>query len=224
MAELALADHVRVSLDASCEEEHQAMHRSKNGEFTRVQENIKALAGAKRAMGIGPEIGVSYLLSEANCGLESLHRVIDWSAANGVDFIHFRPLSLETNVAGIPPTVQEAMTALEGLAQAVAAPKIFPIAKRGTDVFLQRDFEQCYAALLFAVIGANGEVHACCDRRDLSFGSVYDRRFKDIWLGVLHREKQGEIEPELCMRCTMCGVNRGLGKYVVRDEALAGLL
>lgn len=223
--ELLMASHVRVSLDASNEFEHEEMHRSKAGEFERVRENIRALIAAKKGFGFGPEIGLSYLLWQKNSSPQSIERIIQWAGEVGVEFIHFRPLSMETSAAGdLPKSVTDAMVALERMAPVVARPQLFPISKRGTDVFLQREFAECYASLLFAVIGADGNVQACCDRRDIRFGNIYDRRFKDIWLGEEHLLKQQKIEPKLCVRCTMCSTNRGLGKYVVRDEALAGLM
>jgi len=66
------------------------------------------------------------------------------------------------------------MTAvIESLAkQHVGSAVVFILGKRWKEVFNQREFAKCYAAVTNAVIGANGDVQACCDRRDIVFGNL----------------------------------------------------
>jgi len=217
------ADHVRVSLDASCEEEHQKMHGSKAGEFGKVIENIRALVGRKFAGG-GPEVGIAYNVADCNSSTESLERLFRLAEDLGVDFVQVRPLSEET------PALLTAASGLWGqIERRALAPggqsfRLEILGQRHRDVFYQREFEKCYAALTLAVIGANGDVSACCDRRDIVFGNVNETPFRHIWLSQKHREIAASITPKLCGRCVQCGTNRAIEKYVVKNEALPELL
>lgn len=230
MEELLLADHVRVSLDASCEEEHRQMHRAAAGEFARVVENIRSLAAARANRRDAetqrkPEIGIAYIVTDGNGSPESLGRSCELARDVGADFVHFRPISEDP---GGPKLFTGDWNQVADTIEAMRADfpflDIWPLAKRWKDVFYQREFENCYAAYTLAVVGANGDCHACCDRRDIVFGNVYRERFRDIWLGETHRRMAGRIEPRLCSRCLMCNWNRAVERYVVRDEALAGLV
>ena len=222
-AEIHRADHVRVSLDASNEEEHQQMHRAKPGEFGRVIENIRTLV-RERASRSNPEVGIAYILTNANSEEESLRRVLEFAEDAGVDFVHFRPISEEEGGGSFTQSWVFLSEQIERLAGEYPSVNVYPLGKRLRDVFTQREFSKCYAAYTLAVVGANGDVQACCDRRDIVFGNVYEKRFKNIWLSEAHRERADKIVPQFCQRCLMCGTNRAIERYVVRNEALAELL
>lgn len=218
------ADHVRVSLDASCEEEHRVMHGSKPEEFGKVVANIQALVARKFAGG-GPEVGIAYSCGDCNSSTESLARFFRLAVDLGVDFVQVRPVSEET-----PHFLTHPWAAIADKVKWIS----FGAQKKGVrveihghrtgDVFHQREFEKCYAALTLAVISADGSVAACCDRRDLIFGNVNNQNFRDIWLSESHRNIAGLIAPRLCGRCLLCGINRGIEKYVVRNEATPELI
>ena len=87
--DLYCANHVRISLDASNQEEHTAMH-GKSGDFERVCHNIGELCQYDL------EVGISYLVSDANAKASSFQRILEFASNAGVDFIHFRPLSEES--------------------------------------------------------------------------------------------------------------------------------
>lgn len=212
------ADHVRISLDASCEEEHQKMHGSKPGEFQRVTENIRVLVDRKFAGG-GPEVGITYNVADCNSSPEAFRRLFKLAEGLGVDYVQVRPLSEQT-----PLFLTNASGPWGGIERRALNPggqvfRLDILGQRHRDVFYQRDFEKCYAALTLAVISANGDVAACCDRRDIVFGNVNETRFKDIWLSAEHREKADAIAPALCQRCVLCGYNKSVKEYVVENKA-----
>jgi radical SAM protein with 4Fe4S-binding SPASM domain len=217
---LLLADHVRVSLDASLPEEHAAMHGTNWREFEKVKENIRELC--KRRVSETPEVGIAYIVADCNSSASSLRGLLDFASDVGADFVHFRPLSEETHQRLTEAWPIIAMRIKETAVKYTV--NIFLGDKRLTDVFQQRDFESCYSALTMAVIGANGDVQACCDRRDIIFGNVNQQSFKSIWLSAKHREKADAIVPKLCQRCLQCGYNRAVEKYIVENSALPELL
>jgi radical SAM protein with 4Fe4S-binding SPASM domain len=170
-----------------------------------------------------PEIGIAYIVADCNDMTQSYEDVFKFAEDSGVDFIHFRPLS-EATVDRFTADWEQVCIQLEAIA--VKHPKVqcFPLGKRWKDVIYQREFETCYSAFTNAVIGANGDVQACCDRRDIVFGNVNQQSFKSIWLGTKHREKAEAIQPKLCTRCLQCGYNRAVERFVVGNEALPELL
>jgi MoaA/NifB/PqqE/SkfB family radical SAM enzyme len=214
------ADHVRVSLDASCEAEHRKMHGSKPGEFGKIIENILALVKARP--GKWPEVGLAYNVADCNSDFGSLAEIRNLAEDLGVDYVSFRPVSEQA-----PEFLRQSWRSVASWIREVWDGCPLPVniaGHRSSDVFTQREFDKCYASLTLAVISANGEVAACCDRRDVVFGNVNGTPFRDIWLSEKHRRMAGEIVPRLCGRCLLCGINRGIEKFVVKNEALPELV
>lgn len=221
MDELLIADHIRISLDASNAKEHAEMHGTKGLEYERVLQNVTDLCG--RRVNGSPEVGLAYIVSDCNSAETSIRRVLGFASGAGVDFIHFRPLS-EEKADRFKGTWNAVVQTIERIATEFPTVKVFPLGKRGGDVFLQRDFNSCYSALTAAVISANGDVAACCDRRDIRFGNVNERSFKSIWLSARHREIAEKIEPKFCTRCLQANYNRAVEKFIVNNEAIPELM
>lgn len=217
------ADHVRISLDASNSAEHAKMHHAKAGEFEKIKASVEALAKA-RGEDARPEIGIAYILTDFNSSPESLIRLCDWASDTGIDFIHFRPISEDGGKHTLTTDSDMLMEYCEGLQADYPRLKIWALGKRGKDIFHQREFEKCYAAMTLAVIGANGDVQACCDQRGYIFGNLYKNSFREIWLSDEHRQKAHAIEPKLCGRCIQCGYNRAVQQLVIENRALPELL
>ena len=210
---LSDVDEFRVSLDASCEEEHMAIHRSKEGGFSGIIEGVKAIAAARKAD--KPRIGLAYTMEPKNWQPHSLSTVMKLAEDLRVDYLLFRPESsldvdLEVSYEYIRIQKESHCPSVEVVTQSW----------RNTDVLHQREFDKCYSALTVAVIGANGDVQACCDRRDIVFGNVYDTPFKKIWLSREHREAASQIKPKECVRCLQCGTNKAIESYIVRNDAV----
>ena len=204
-------DAFRVSLDASTEAEHMAIHGSKAGEFEQILESIRALVLERKTK--KPEIGIAYTLESRNVSGESVKRMMGIAEDCGVDYLQFRPVSnREVDLDGLFQWIEIWKSRL--------APGVTVLASdfRSNDVLYQRKFKQCYAALTVAVIGANGDVSACCDERQIVFGNLYYQRFRDIWLSSEHRERAELIEPGMCQRCLMCGYNKAVQDYVVENK------
>lgn len=221
--DLQYAHHVRVSLDASGPAEHKEMHGTKTeGEYWHVLENIRKLCTTRSEIN-RPEVGIAYIVADCNSGSDSIHRILEFADEAGVDFLHFRPLS-EDKPLKFTGDWAEISERIAGMALRYPKLNVYPLGKRGRDVFEQREFKSCYAALTTSVIGANGDVVACCDERGKIFGNVYEQSFRSIWLGARHRSKAAEIVPALCTRCLMCGTNRAIEKYVIENQALPELI
>jgi len=218
---LAGADHIRVSLDSSCDREHKQAHGSKDGEFRRVTEGVDEIL--KFRHGSSPEVGLAYIVQDANSSPESLHRFLKLATDLGVDYVQFRPVSEQT-AALLTQDWEVLADRINDLRVNFPWLEIFVTGQRWRDVFTQREFTACFASLTLAVISATGEVCACCDQRDLVFGNIYDKPFREIWLSVEHREKARKIVPRFCGRCVQCGTNRGIQRFVIENEALPEIL
>jgi radical SAM protein with 4Fe4S-binding SPASM domain len=220
MDELLLADHVRISLDASEPDEHCEMHGTKSKkDFWGIHANIEQLC--KRRLNGSPEVGIGYLVSDTNSSTKSLHRILQFASDAGVDFIQFRPLSEETPKR----FTRHWLEVSEEIKSISPRYNVIPYltGKRYRDVFEQREFDSCYSAFTNAVISADGSVCACCDRRDIVFGNVGQQSFKSIWLSARHREMAEKIVPTFCQRCLQCGYNKSVERFVVNNEALPEL-
>jgi radical SAM protein with 4Fe4S-binding SPASM domain len=198
------------------------MH-GKAGEFSKVTRNIRALVKRKSAAG-GPEVGIAYNVADCNSSDGSFERLFRLCEDLGVDYVQVRPLSEQTplfltNASGSWDQIERRVLQFGGHSF-----RLEVLGQRHRDVFYQREFEQCYAALSLAVISANGDVAACCDRRDIVFGNVYEQPFRKIWLSEKHREVAASIVPKLCTRCLQCGTNRAIERFVVKNEAVPELL
>jgi MoaA/NifB/PqqE/SkfB family radical SAM enzyme len=222
--DLCMAHHVRISLDASNAVEHKEMHGSKDGEFEKVCENIAALCKVRDAnKSHRPEVGIAYIVADCNSAGASLQRAFEFASSFGLDFIHFRPLS-EDKPERFTGDWLKIAAEIEMMAPACPTVQCFPLGKRWKDVFHQREFKKCYSSLTNAVIGANGDVVACCDRRDLRFGNVNEQSFKSIWLSARQRIEAKKIVPEMCSRCLMCSYNKSVERYIINNDALPELM
>jgi radical SAM protein with 4Fe4S-binding SPASM domain len=197
---LPLANVVRVSLDSTNQEQHKRMHAGKD--FDAILEGIRALAGKV-------ELGISYIIDGENDSAEDIAWVQGF-AKEVQAFVQFKPLSGDSHAELHWP---EHLSENEHFS-----------AKRHQEVFFQREFEKCYAAMSTAVIGANGDVQACCDRRDLVYGNIYEQNFSDIWQSDRHKQMVDAIVPKFCSRCLMCGFNKSVEENIIEDQARTWLV
>lgn len=205
-------DQVRISLDAVNEETHMKIHHSKRGGYGEILRGIKLLLDKR--IGRKPEIGIAYTVEERNWGHDNIRALLEKVEDLGVDFVQFRPCSVGQSFAPVMPWIQKEADNLK------MRTKVFVLSWRGNDVATQRDFSTCYAAYTLCVVGANGDVQACCDERGKVFGNVYRKRLKDIWLSPEHRHEAAKIVPQLCPRCLMCGFNKTVEHNVMHNNSL----
>jgi cyclic pyranopterin phosphate synthase len=205
------ADEIRVSMDASCESEHIVIHRSKPGEFTKLLGSLASMSSMKKR----PRMGLTYTLEPRNWEMNSVRRAIEISHATGIDYIQFR---VESSLAGAD--LSPLLEAIDKAAKTCIHLKILAMGWRNTDVLNQREFDKCYSSMIVPIIGANGDVQACCDRRDIVFGNVNQQSFRDIWWSTAHRQIANQIEPKKCPRCLQCGFNKAVQSVIVRNDAL----
>jgi len=192
---LSAADVVRISLDSSSHAQHVRMHGGKD--FEQIIDGIQSLKGKT-------EIGISYIIDAHNDSEEDIRWIEDLSERMGA-FLQLKPLSNEKwEARAWPKHISDNPNFVE---------------KRHRDVFFQREYRECYASQSIAVISANGEACACCDRRDLVYGSVYEKPFSEIWQSRRHKEVSRSIAPQLCTRCLMCDYNRSVEQNIVNDQS-----
>lgn len=181
-AVLACADWVRFSVDAADAATHEAIHGTKD--FEKVIGNIEQMARrTTRTL-----LGMNFVAEGRN------HRQIAPFAALGkslgVAYVSIRCVFDPAN-----PLSDEARAAMR---QGAAAAKQYEDARfrvftgNFTDAYLDADagkpfpYDKCLGPNMVGVVGAEGEVYACCflrgDKR-FSFGNVNERSFADIWNG-----------------------------------------
>jgi radical SAM protein with 4Fe4S-binding SPASM domain len=177
---------IRVSLDAWDAESYAA---SKGRDcFEHVLTNVQMLTDAKREAGADCTVGVGILTEERmapNVGL-----IAATVRELGADYVQFRPMTFvpgDLRAADHPQGTTEMW--VKAFAEARAAEttdfRVYastPKYDHLTDE--DRGYTYCSGVLVSCVIGATGDVWACCHMRGnprFSLGNVNERRFPDIW-------------------------------------------
>lgn len=177
-------EFIRVSLDAGTS----AVYRVVKGGwfFDEVINNMKA---AKNAINGNTVLGASYVIYGIN--KEDIENAKD-ATAEIVDYLQFKP-----EIHGI---TDYCVSTFED------EPTLF------TERFEPDSLIPCHIAGLVGIIGADGNVYYCCQKRgerNYSLGSIYESSFCDIW------ETRKNIKPNIseCIPCRYMGYAKEYIEY-----------
>ncbi len=189
------ATYVRFSLDAADPRLHARLHR--NDDHHRIIANLRALAKAD-----GPcTVGTGFFINEVNVGdILACGRLVKDC---GADYIQYKSYS---GVA-IAPELHERM--LRELAEAIElddetfdvhiVDRIFDNA-----VHQVRGYSRCHWQAFKPVIGADGSVYLCAQKRtstDGIIGNVTTASLSEIWHGEQRRQVLTELDLKRCPFC-----------------------
>lgn len=195
------ATYVRFSLDAADPKLHLELHRQ--DDHPRIIANLRALAEAP-----GPAtVGTGYFINEANVhDLVTCGKLIKDC---GADYIQYKSYS---GVA-IAPGLHERM--LAELTEALSldderfdvhiVERIF-----SNDTHQVRGYSRCHWQAFKPVIGADGDVFLCAQKRTRTgdgegiagvIGNVLDQSFEDVWRGERRREVLRTLRLQDCPFC-----------------------
>jgi MoaA/NifB/PqqE/SkfB family radical SAM enzyme len=189
------ATYVRFSLDAADPELHYQLHRK--DDHAKIIENLRALAEAE-----GPcTVGTGFFINEQNVDdLVACGRLVK---SCGADYIQYKSYS----GLPIPPELHERI--LRGLADAIGldddsfdvhiVDRVFDNA-----VHQVRGYSRCHWQAFKPVIGADGSVYLCAQKRTNPngiIGNLYEQSFTQIW----HGEQRAKVLEGLDLRsCPFC--------------------
>lgn len=177
---LECADWVRISLDGADAATHQAIHGTKD--FNKIVENIRQLAsGATRTL-----IGLNFVAERRN--YTQIASFAAFGKSLGAAYVSIRAVFDPAHP--LPEPVRRQMREGVKLAKTLEEPRFRVFTGNFSDAYIDADpnqpfpHERCLGPNLIGVVGAEGEVYACCflrGHKDFSFGNIHDQSFKEIW-------------------------------------------
>jgi MoaA/NifB/PqqE/SkfB family radical SAM enzyme len=218
---------VRVSIDAWDDASYARSRNVKEGEFSRVIENIRAFA----ARGSRCVLGASFIVGRDN--VDRLEEACALLKDAGVHHVKLSAAIVSNDVAENNAYHRAfAARAAEQIAQVQAlADARFSIADHyhEMDGRFAKPYASCPFARLLTVIGADGMVYFCQDKAYTeagSLGSIEDRRFRDFWFSAENKARLSALNPsrDCNHHCVAHAKNLALTEYLGLDPAHAGFV
>jgi GTP 3',8-cyclase len=206
------ATYVRVSLDGGSAESHKVMHQS--NDFDKIIENLSRIAKKPRKS----TVGVSYFVNHIN--VHETLKAVKLVKSTGADYIQIKTY-LGIGIAnGWYPVllneIEEAIKEASGLFSVYVMDNIFDTSQHQV-----RNYEKCHWQAFKTIIGANGNVYLCTQKRgreNASIGNVNDHSLKDIWDSVYRQETIKNICLSNCPYCAHHTQNKLIDFFASNSE------
>ncbi len=194
--------YIRFSIDAGTPSTYEVMHKSRD--FEKVVGNLKMLCNAPG----DATVGVSYFISESNFHECYLAASIFKDA--GADYVQFKTYS------GVPIESSIYDLLLDELGRVLTLNDVSYDIHIMERIFDQRDFQvrdysKCHWQAFKTIIGADGNVYLCAQRRgkaDSIIGNVKELSLYEIWNGELRRAVLNNLVTERCPFCVHHNQNK----------------
>jgi MoaA/NifB/PqqE/SkfB family radical SAM enzyme len=189
------ATYLRFSLDAADPQLHLRLHR--NNDHDRIITNLTALAAAEgRAT-----VGTGFFINEVNVG--DIVACGELVKRCGADYIQYKSYS------GMPIAASLHERMLRQLAEAIdlddSSFDVHIVGRIFDNALHQvRGYSRCHWQAFKPVIGADGSVYLCAQKRTSSdgiIGNVNELSFADIWTG---QQRRHVLEALDLVRCPFC--------------------
>ncbi len=200
----------RISCNAADTEMHNKVHQVKD-EFEMIVENVQKAVEKRNALKKKfPTVGVQFVGYE-----ENYHQIYDaaklWKEA-GVDYFAIKPMYKQEKNKYIPPMLEDYDKAEKLMTRALELEdekfKVYAKFEQFKEVIEQdpkREYGKCYGHAFSTALLADGNFYLCGNLHSeerYSFGSIYDRGFKDIWYSEKRKKVIKNINFAKCpVRC-----------------------
>ena len=183
---------VRFSVDSGSAGTYNDVRKTPvNHGWDRMIENLKVLVKVKKEKRSPLTIGVGFVISP-----ENYQEIVEFAEVFGdidIDYCQYKPeivnrervngqlRTVEFWEKSVVSRLQEAKTILGHKFQ-VNAYKLFDL-QNDTDSY-GRNYRKCLGSQIQPCVGADGSVYVCSNHRgykQYSYGSIYERRFIEIW-------------------------------------------
>ncbi len=222
-AEITLADHLRISLDAGSPEMHQLIHQTPRRFFARVVSNIKKTVRFRARSGRKLDIGLGFVISPRNW--TDIYNFCKVAAECKVDFVHIRPAYypdkkrnefLKAIIPSAFSLAEKARIDFKGL-------DIFSVTDKFDGFWTPRMYERCRSTPLQAVLTATGEFIVCLDVF-IRFGNYNRGDFWQSWDSPAHRKALERIKLSRCPRCVQNTHNEIIQEVFMKNKLRAELI
>jgi len=216
----AIRNHVdwaRVSLDAATPKTHQTIHGTKD--FQRIIDNVSWLAKhATRTL-----VGLNFVTEPRN--INEIHAFARMGRDLGVAYISLRYVfdpnsSLSESVRLEMRDQVRSAKSLETDSFRVMLGNLDE-ACLDTDTSAPQTGERCLGPNLVGVVGAEGEVYACCflrGNKSFGFGNINEQSFTRIWNGKRRREVMERVYRGDCGHVCLGGMT--YNRYLMYNQIL----
>lgn len=210
-------DWVRVSLDAATPQTHESIHVSKD--FSKIIENISWIAQrAERTL-----VGINFVAEPRNH-----HEIVTFTEMArdlGVAYVSLR--CVFDPRSPLPEDIRDSMLEKAGLASELQTETFRVMQGNLTRAYVDADplapfpYERCLGPNMVGVVGAEGEVYACCflrGNKDFSFGNINEQSFREVWDGEHRKEIMDRVYRGECGRICQGGMTHN--RYNVYNQIL----
>jgi MoaA/NifB/PqqE/SkfB family radical SAM enzyme len=213
---------VRVSIDAWDDASYAKSRGVKEGEFSRVIENLRAFI----ARGSNCVLGASFIVGRDN--IDHLEEACALLKNIGVHHVKLSAAIISNDVAENNAYHRAfAECAAEQVARTCAlADARFTVANHyhEMDGRFTKPYASCPFARMLTVIGADGVVYFCQDKAYTetgALGSIKDRRFRDFWFSAENKARLEALDPsrDCNHHCVAHAKNLALTEYFATDPA-----
>ncbi len=219
----ALARHatwVRVSVDAWDDDSYVKSRGAREGEFSRLLENMAAFVKT----GTKCTLGVSFIVGKDNHG--RLYEVCSRFKEIGVNHV-----KLSAAVVGNSVEANNVYHREFAVGARAEIDRCLGLSGDGFSVIdhfhemesrFDKDYTTCPFLRFLTVIGADQVVYTCQDKaytKDGILGSIKDRSFRDYWFSEDNRRRLAEFDPSVSCRhhCVSHAKNLALHQYLSLD-------
>ncbi|MEM9083379.1 MAG: radical SAM protein [Planctomycetota bacterium] len=210
-------DWVRVSLDAATAQTHQTIHGTKD--FKKIVDNIGWMAAnSTRTL-----VGINFVAEPRNHA--EIARFTQMAQDLGVAYVSVR--CVFDPRAPLPEDVRAAMLAQARQAKALETDTFRVMLGNLTEQYINAEasqpfpYDKCLGPNMVGVVGAEGEVYACCflrGNKDFSFGNINDQSFKDIWNSDKRQQIMERVYKGECGRVCQGGMTHN--RYNIYNQIL----
>jgi radical SAM protein with 4Fe4S-binding SPASM domain len=216
--------YIRFTINGGSEKSHHEIHRSKEGDFEKIKQNLRKLVSYKKEHGSKTTIGVYTLMFKPN-----LHELEDWVKEVrdiGADYIMIKPPGLGVgNVKYVePPDIEECKPIFERIAK--MGNENFKVQIR-YDLFEDstgcrrkggKEYGKCLGLPFMCAVDADGSVYACnwfWGNEDFKYGDLNKNTFAEIWESkrkseILKKVSSDSFDMTKCGACRQDSINNYL--------------
>lgn len=169
ISSLLKAKWIRISLDNANKESFLLTHGI--DDFENVCNNIKRICSRKRKC----TIGIGFLIGK-NSSIEEIEQGVMLVKMLGVDYIQLRPFSNWKDTGSYDSAISKLQKKVNTDKFTLKFPNKSRFGKK-------HSYKKCHMVHMCPKIAANGNVYACCSRRDneVLLGNLKEKNFKEIW-------------------------------------------
>lgn len=228
MADKTLHDisWIRFSLDSIDDATYRQLHGVGVRTLDKVLININDCVQMKILKNLDVDIGVQAILTDET--FPALEELIICMKGIGVDNVQIKPCHNHPKSSHSPEveedTYDDLKRELEGYEDDNF--KVVFRSKSMSRLSEPRNYKECHGFDFYVLINAKGDVVPCnifYDKKEFTYGNIYDKSFYDIWTGKRRKEiidKITESSHSMCgdYRCRLDVMNRHLERVKHPDK------